>query len=465
MAVVFVEQAVNQLRENFRGEVLDSASPGYDQARQVWNGVIDRKPAIIAKCSNTADVVAAVNFAREHELLASIRGGGHNVAGNAVNDGGLVIDLSAMRDVTVDPDARTAHVQGGATWGDVDKETQQFGLAAPGGKVSTTGVAGFTLHGGMNWMMRKVGLALDNLRSVEIVLADGRVCTASESENADLFWAIRGAGSNFGVVTSFEFALHPIGPEVAVAAAFYDLEDAPAVLQAYLDFASTAPDEISSQAMFWGVPAHEMFPAELHKKPVLLLAGVYSGDYATGEQQLQPLREMATPLIDLSGPWPYLGLQSGFDPMFPAGGHYYFKSLYLNDCDEAAQDDMIRLAETRPSPESLIVLWHLGGALARVAEGDTAFGKRSAPYLYSLDTTWTDPQDNERCIDWSRKAWASMQRHGTGGLYLNFGGFGEEKDALARAAYGNNYDRLVELKSTYDPGNLFRANQNIQPRG
>jgi FAD/FMN-containing dehydrogenase len=463
MAIVFIDQAVDQLGENFRGDILQPASPGYDEARKVWNGVIDRKPAIIARCSNTADVVAAVHVARENELLVSVRGGGHNVAGNAVNDGGIVIDLSAMREVTVAPDARTARVQGGATWADVDNATQAFGLATPGGKVTTTGVAGFTLHGGMSWMMRKHGLALDNLRSVEIVLADGQICTASEHENPNLFWAVRGAGSNFGVVTSFEFTLHPVGPEVAVAAAFYPLANAKEVLRTYLGFAGSAPDEMSTIAAFWGVPEHETFPAELHRKPMLILAGMYTGDCGTGERLLQPLREAGTPALDLSGRWPYLGLQAAFDPFFGAGGHYYFKSLYMDGCDEAAQAQMIRHAETRPSPESLIVLWHLGGAMARVGERETAFGRRSSPFLYSLDTAWPDPRDTDRCIDWSRKAWSSMQRHGTGGLYLNFGGFGEEKDALVRSGYGANYDRLVELKTKYDPGNLFRVNHNIRP--
>ncbi|MEZ4506542.1 MAG: FAD-binding oxidoreductase [Thermomicrobiales bacterium] len=464
MTATFIDQATDQLQPYFRGDILTPFSPGYDDARLVWNGVIDRKPAIIAQCTSALDVAAAVNFARANDLLVSIRGGGHNVAGNAVNDGGLVIDLSPMREVTVDPETMTAHVQGGATWADVDKATQAFGLAAPGGKVSTTGVAGFTLHGGMSWMMRDVGLALDNLRSVQIVTADGVLRTASEAENPDLFWAIRGAGSNFGVVTSFEFALQPIGNEVAVAAVFYDLEDAPQVLSAYLELASGMPDEASTIAAFWSVPAHENFPEDLHGKPVILLAGMYSGDIERGEALMKPFRDVANPLLDLSGPWPYQALQSAFDPFFATGGHYYFKSLYLKECDEAAQATMIRHAQTRPAPEALIVLWQLGGAMGRVPDDATAFGKRGAPYLYSLDTVWTDPADNERCIAWSRDAWASMQPHGTGGLYLNFGGFGEEKEALARAAYGPNFDRLVELKTKYDPGNLFRMNQNIPPR-
>jgi FAD/FMN-containing dehydrogenase len=316
----------------------------------------------------------------------------------------------------------------------------------------------------MSWLMRKFGLALDNLRSVEIVTADGTVRTASETENPDLFWAVRGAGSNFGVVTSFEFALHPIGPEVAVAAAFYALEDAPRVLRSYVEFASTAPDEASTNALFWSVPDHEAFPVEVRGRPAIILAGMYSGDREIGEQLMKPLREAATPILDLSGPWQYRSFQAAFDPFFAAGGSYYFKGLYLEGCDDAAQAEMIRIAEARPAPEAFIALWHLGGAMARVPDDATAFGKRSAPFLYSLDTTWTDARDNDRCIDWTRAAWSSMQQHGTGGLYLNFGGFGEEKDAQVRAGYGTNYDRLVELKTKYDPGNLFRVNQNIAPK-
>jgi FAD/FMN-containing dehydrogenase len=461
---MFVDQVVDQLHASFRGDILTPAAPGYDEARQVWNGVIDRKPAIIARCISTADVVAAVNVAREHDLLVSIRGGGHNVAGNAVNDGGLVIDLSDMRGVTVDPVARTARVQGGATWADVDSETMKHGLVSPGGKVSSTGVAGFTLHGGMSWCVRKLGLALDNLRSVEIVTADGQVRTASADENADLFWAVRGAGSNFGVVTSFEFALHPAGPEVAFAAPFYPADDAAEVLRAYRSFTASAPDEISSQALFWSVPAHPMFPAELHEKPVLIVAACYCGDVAKGRQALQPLREFADPLLDLSGLMPYTVLQTAFDPFFSRGAYYYFKSMYFDELSDSTLDTLIEIAATRPSPSAMMALWHIGGAMGRVPEDATAFGNRSAEYMFSFDTAWIDPSASDRCIAWSRTSWESLRQLSTGGLYLNFGGFGEEKNALARAGYGANYDRLVQIKTIYDPGNLFRVNQNIPPK-
>ena len=464
MTAIFVDQAINELRATFGGELIQPGMPAYDEARRVRNGLIDRYPALIARCSSIADIVAGVSFAREHELVLSVRGGGHNVSGAATNDGGLVIDLSAMRDVHVDAAARTVCVQGGATWGDVDRETQLYGLATPGGVVSSTGVGGLTLHGGFGWLRRKFGYCVDNLVSADVVTADGQVRTASETEHPDLFWAIRGAGSNFGVVTSFTFWLHPVGPQVAFAAPFYALEDARRVLPAWRDFMTTAPEEISSSALFWGVPAVEAFPAELHGRAVLILVAAYAGDAADGERLLRPLRELATPLLDLSGPMPYAALQSAFDPFFPRGWLYYWKSTSMDRLDGDTVDAIIRYAAERPSPDALMALWHLGGgAPSRIPPEETAFGSRETPYLLSFDTTWTDPADTERCIAWTRAAWADMRRFGPGGLYLNFAGFGEEKEALVRAGYGANYERLAALKAQYDPTNLFRMNQNIRP--
>jgi FAD/FMN-containing dehydrogenase len=448
-----------------RGQLLLPDEEGYDEARAVRNGLIDRHPALIAQCAGVVDVIAAVNFAREHDLLLSVRGGGHNVSGAGTNDGGLVIDLSAMRAVWVDPEARTVRVQGGATWGDVDRETQLFGLATPGGAISTTGVGGLTLHGGWGWLRRKYGYSIDNLLAVQIVTADGQVCTASETENPDLFWAVRGAGSNFGVVTALTFRLHPVGPLVAMTAPFYALEDAERVLAAWRDVAASAPDELSFNALFWSVPAVEGFPLELHGRAVLILVSVYAGDAGEGERVLQPLRELATPLLDLSGTMPYAALQGAFDPFFPKGWLYYWKSRYLDRLDAETIAAIIGYAADRPSPETLIALWHLqGGAASRVEATTTAFGSRDASYLLSFDTTWINPADSERSIAWTRSAWADMRRFGSGGLYLNFAGFGEEKEDLVRAGYGANYERLVELKTKYDPGNLFRMNQNIRPR-
>ena len=452
------------LAAGVRGSVVRPGDTRYDEARQIRNGLIDRRPAVIVQCHGIADVVAAVTYAREHRLLLSIRGGGHNVAGNAVNDGGLVIDLSAMRSVHVDPERKIARVQGGATWADVDRETQIFGLATTGGQVSSTGVGGFTLHGGMGVLHRTFGLAIDNLRAVEIVTADGQVRTANETENPDLFWAVRGAGSNFGVVTWFEFALHPLGPEIYMVVPIFALEDAPTVLRKYRALAASAPDEVNPQGIFWSIPAIDDFPAEVHGKPILAFQAVYAGDPDEGERLLAPILDWATPLMDLGGRAPYADAQCAFDPFFPIGWLYYWKSLMLEELSDAAIDAIVQAAADRPSPEGMINVWQQGGAIRRVAPDAMAYNRRDAEYLISLDTTWTDPADSERCIAWTRKTWSEMQKHGQGGVYLNFAGLGEEKEQLVRAGYGSNYDRLVELKTKYDPENLFRMNNNIQPR-
>ena len=458
-----MEEDVQPFISGLRGAVLTPDEPGYDESRSVRNGLINRHPALIVRCSGVADVIDAVNFARANGLLLSVRGGGHNVAGNAVNDGGLVIDLSAMRAVRVDTQARTVRAQGGATWADVDRETQVFGLATPGGLVSTTGVGGLTLHGGMGHLRRKYGLSIDSLLSVDIVTADGQVRTASADQHAELFWAVRGAGSNFGVVTSFEFALHPVGPLVALAAPMYPLEDAPQVLRAWREYMDAAPDEISSNAVFWGIPAVDAFPAEVHNKPVVIVAALHCGPAEEGERALLPLRSLATPVLDLSGTLPYTAVQSAFDPFFPKGWLYYWKSLYLDSLGDETLDAVARFAEDRPVPTAMMVLWHQGGQTARVGAAETAFGRRDAPALLSFDTTWADPADTERCIRWTRDAWNAAHRFSSGGVYLNFAGFGEEKEALVRAGYGDNYDRLAAIKAQYDPDNLFRMNQNIQP--
>ena len=456
-------EALQAFMEGVRGVVLTSGDPGYDDARGIWNGLIDRRPALIVQCTGAADVVDAVNFAREQGLLLSVKGGGHNVAGNAVNDGGLVIDLSQMRGVHVEPSTQTVRAQGGALWGDCDRETQLFGLAVPGGVVSTTGIAGLTLHGGVGHLRRKHGLSIDNLLSVDIVTADGQLRRASATENEDLFWAVRGAGSNFGVVTSFEFQAHPVGPMVMVGAVFYPQEAARDVLPAWRDYMASAPEELSSLAFFWNVPPHEPFPPEHHGKPVLILAGVYSGSVEDGEPVVQPLRELAQPLIDLSGPWPWLGLQSGFDALFPPGELRYWKSRAFAALPEEAIDEIADWAARRPTPLTDITIWHHGGAMSRVDETATAYAGRDAPFLVTGEVSWTDPAQSDEAIEWGRDFWAAMGRHSTGGLYLNFPGLGEEKEELVKAGYGANYERLAALKAKYDPDNLFRMNLNITP--
>jgi FAD/FMN-containing dehydrogenase len=457
--------AVEGLKLAVRGQVLEPGDAGYDSARAIWNGLIDRRPALIVQCTGAADVVDAVNFAREHDLLLSVKGGGHNVAGNAVNDGGLVIDLSPMRGVHVDPATQTVRAQGGATLGDVDRESQLFGLAVPAGVVSTTGVAGLTLHGGAGHLRRKYGLSIDNLLSVDIVTADGQIRKASATENADLFWAVRGAGSNFGVVTSFEFRAHPVGPMVMVGAVFYPQEDARSILPAWRDYMATAPEELSALAILWNVPAGEPFPPEHHGKPVCIVAAAYSGPVDEGEKIVQPLRELAEPLVDVSGPWPWVGLQSGFDALFPNGEYRYWKSRSLAELTGDAVDEIADWASRRPTQLTDVVIWHHGGAMSRVGETDTAYGGRDAGFLVTGEVNWQDPAQNDECLAWGREFWDAMGKHSTGGLYLNFPGLGEEKDELVRAGYGVNYDRLAQLKAQYDPENLFRMNLNIAPAG
>lgn len=445
-----------------RGPVIRPNDASYDDARMVQNGLIDRRPGLIVQASGNADVIAAVNLAHEHGLLLSVRGGGHNVAGNAVNDGGIVIDLSRMTGVHVDPVERTARVQGGATWADLDRETQIFGLAAPGGVVSTTGVAGLTLHGGMGHLRRKYGLSIDNLLSVDIVTADGQLRHASAVEHADLFWAVRGAGSNFGVVTSFEFQLHPVGPTVMLAAPIYALADAPQVLRKWRSYLETAPDEVTTMPIFWTVQPG--FPEAVVGQEILIIAGVYAGPAEDGERIMQPLRELGIPILDLSAPDEYTHIQSGFDPFFPKGDLYYWKSTYIEEFSDEIIDHLCQLAATRPSPRTTMDVWPQVGAAMRVGPEETAFGRRP-PFLVAFESSWSNSEETNANIAWARNAYASMSRFSSSGIYLNFPGFGEEKDDLVRSAYGANYDRLVAIKRAYDPDNLFRMNINIAPGG
>ena len=457
------DNGISAFISQVRGLVRRPGDPGFEEDRKVRNGLIDRTPAMIVHCAGTADVVTAVDFARDHHLPLSVRGGGHNVAGKAVNDGGMVIDLGAMRAVHVDHATRTVRVQGGATWGDVDRETQLSGMAVPGGVVSSTGIGGLTLHGGMGHLRRKYGLSIDNLLGVEIVTADGAVLHASEHSHPELFWAVRGAGSNFGVVTWFEFRMHPVGPDVALCAAMYPAAEGSSVLRGWRDVVEQADRQISSVAITWSVPESEDFPPELRKVPIVLVAGVFSGDPETGMQHMQPLRELGTPLLDLSHIEKYTVLQTAFDALFPVGDYYYWKSMYIDNLGETAIDTLLARSAQRPSHRSDCVLWHLGGAITDVDAKDTAFGRRSAPYLLATEATWSDPAGTDSNIAWARDTLAAMQQWSHGGLYLNFAGLGEDKDSLVRSAYGANYDRLVELKSRYDPTNLFRMNLNIAP--
>jgi FAD/FMN-containing dehydrogenase len=457
------EETTQAFAEKLRGDLLQVGHDGYQDSRLVWNGLIDKRPALIARCMGTGDVVDAVHFARENDLLVAVRGGGHNVAGTAVCDGGLVIDCSAMKGIHVHSETRTAHVQPGADWGDLDKETQLHGLVAPGGQVSMTGVAGLTLGGGMGYLRRKWGLSCDNLLSARVVTADGEVLTASDDENEDLFWAVRGGGGNFGVVTSFEFCLHPLGPDIYGALTIYPFEEAASVLRRWRDFALEAPDEVTCDAYIWGMPPLPDVPQEMHWAPVVIIAGMYAGPVEEGKRQFQSVGEMGAPIADMSGPRPYVEMQSDLDPLFADGQLYYWKSLFADRLSDEVIDEVVAVAAEKPSPQCLFALRSLGGAMGRVPEDATAYGNRDALVNISIDNTWQDPARTDEMISWTRSAWAHLRERTSGGVYVNFAGFGEEDDALTRAAYGRNYERLREVKAKYDPDNLFRVNQNIQP--
>lgn len=452
--------AFDNLASRLTGAAWLPGSPEYEESRRLQNGLIDRRPAVIVHCEGTADVVQAVTYAREHDLHLSVRCGGHNVSGNAMNDGGVAIDMRGMRSVHVDTGQRIVRAEGGATWGDVDRQTSLFGLAVPGGVVSTTGIGGLTLHGGLGHLRRKHGLSIDNLLEVEIVTADGNVLTANDATNADLFWAVRGAGSNFGVIT---YRAHPVGPLVHLTAPVYALDDAEQVVAGWREFVSTAPDEVSSLALFWSVPSVDAFPAEHHGTPIFIPAAVYAGDPADGARILQPLRELAQPLFDLTGEMPYTTLQAAFDPFFPRGRLYYWKSSYIDELSDDAIGTMIEQARQRPSGLSSVTFWHLGGAISRISADATAYWRSEAPYLLTAESSWDDPDQNATNIAWSRDTLAALEPYTHGGLYLNFAGFGEEKDSMLRSTFGHNYQRLVEVKRRYDPGNLFHMNVNIVP--
>ncbi len=455
---------VDELAGTLRGEVIRPGDPAYDEARRVWNGVIDRRPAVVVHCRGVADVVACVRFAADHGLLLAVRGGGHNVAGFGTCDGGLVIDLSAMRGVRVDPARRVARAEGGATWADLDRETQAFGLAAPGGIVSTTGIAGLTLGGGQGWLRRTHGMTCDNLISADVVTADGQMLVASETENADLFWALRGGGGNFGVVTSFEYRLHPLGPMVAFAGPVYPLEQSAEVMAGFRHFVADAPDEINASATWWSIPAVPGFPEELHGRAALITGALYAGPPVQGEARLMPLRELAEPILDLSATLPFTALQQVFDPFFPAGDlRYYWKSLYLASLDDEVIDEIVGWMQSRPSSMSMASVWALGGALGRVDPDATAAGERNAPFLIEILANWAAPEETEPNVTWARGFFTAMERFGSGKANMNFPGLGEDPQ-FVRAALGQSFGRLVALKRKYDPTNLFLLNQNIDPR-
>ena len=456
-------RAVQAFTEEFRGDLIFPDEDDYDEVRSVWNGTINRYPAVIARCTGVADVVAAIDFARDNELLTAVRGGAHNVSGNATCDGGIVIDLSELNSVYVDPEEQTARVEGGAKWVDVDRETQLFGLATPGGAVSDTGVSGFTLNGGYGHLRRKHGLACDNLRSVDLVTADGEFRTASDEQHEDLFWAIRGGGGNFGVVTSMEFDLYQVGPELEVAFVWYPREQIDEGLRTFRTVSESAPDELSVLAFTAFVPEVEEFPEERWGELALAFLGasVAGADDGSASAELQKLRNIDEPIVDFSGPMEYTDLQELLDEDYPTGRYYYWKSVYLDELT----DDLIDLIESTstesPSPLSTVDLWQLGGAIDERSRDATAFWHRNHPYMLNYEANWDDPEESDENIAWARESIdAVRERSLSSGGYGNFAGFNEDP---ARTVFGENLDRLREVKTTYDPTNLFRLNQNVEP--
>jgi FAD/FMN-containing dehydrogenase len=454
---------LERLRMSIRGLVISPDDEGYDAARRIWNGAIDRRPACIARCAGVADVVAAVGFARERDLQVAVRSGGHGVGGHALCDGGLVIDLSPMKGIRVDPATRTARAEAGVLWGELDRETQHFGLATVGGIVTHTGIAGLTLGGGIGWLMRKYGATVDNLLSADVVTAQGEIVTASEEENPELLWGIRGGGGNFGIVTSFEYRLHPVGPIVLAGPIFHPLEDAPQVLRFYREFIAAAPDELTTIFDLSVPPPLPSLPAEVHGKPVVMVGACYAGSPDEGAEVVRPLKQFGRPLVDLLEPRPYTALQSMFDPLVPHGWHRYWKSVELPPLTDDAIDTLVEHSSALTSPKSYCIVFQLGGALGRVPEGETAFSQRGATHNVNVNAVWTeDDPDADRHIVWARDFFHAMQPHAGDHVYVNF--LGNEGADRVRQAYGaGNYDRLVELKRAYDPTNFFRLNQNIAP--
>lgn len=453
MSMGLDEAAIQELRAGLRGALLHPGDDHYETARRVWNGMIDRKPALIIRCAGVADVITAVNFARTNNLLVSVRGGSHSAAGNAVCEGGLMIDLSLMKGIRVDPVRRTARAEPGLTWGEFDHETQAFGLATTGGFVPSTGIAGLTLGGGLGYLMRRFGLTCDNLLSVDLVTAAGQLLTASETENADLFWGVRGGGGNFGIVTSFEYRLHAVGPMVLGGFIFHPLPRAKEVSQFYRQFTRTSPDELTT---------HLAFATSPDGHPVVAFILCYSGPLEKGEEVIRPLREFGSPVADTVGPMPYTAVQALGGPLYPPNRLNYWKSSFLKELSDDAIETMIAQFATVPSPFSAAALEELGGVVSRVGRDETAFGERSAHYNLIITSEWIDPAESEKNIQWARDFWEAMQPFESEAVYVNY--LGTEGEDRIKAAYGpTKYERLVALKNKYDPTNFFRLNQNIKP--
>jgi FAD/FMN-containing dehydrogenase len=454
--------AVDELRASFAGDLVGPADPAYDDRRAVWNGSIDRLPALIARCSGTADVIAALRFAERTRLPLAVRCGGHSFPGQSVCDGGVVIDLGPMKGIRVDPDARTATAQGGVLLGELDRATQEFGLVVPAGIVTHTGLAGLTLGGGIGWVMRKYGLTIDQLLAAEVVTASGEVVRASEDENADLFWGIRGGGGNFGIVTEFKFRLNPLSPEVLAGPIFWPMMESPRVLRFYRDWIAEAPDELMTIVIHRKAPPLPFVPTELHGELVVAVVCCYAGPIEDGEGVIRPLRDFGHSVLDLCEPKPYLQHQAMFDPSFPHGRWYYMRSCDVAELSDEVIDTTVEHSMRIASPLTAFPIWQMGGAVARKEADDAAFNGRGAGHTFNItaSTAASEGFDQER--EWARGLWSALEPHHTASVYVNF--LMDEGEERVREAYGaERYDRLKQLKRKYDPGNLFRLNQNIPP--
>jgi FAD/FMN-containing dehydrogenase len=454
-------ETIEAFRQTLRGNVCLPQEAGYDEARTIWNAMIDRHPGAVVRCRGAADIMRAVTFAREHGVLLAVRAGGHNIAGNAVCEGGLLLDLSLMRGVRVDPIRRAARVEPGATLGDFDREAQAFGLATPLGINSTTGVAGLTLGGGFGWLSRKFGLAVDNLISADVVTADGKLLQASATENSDLFWALRGGGGNFGVVSSFEFRLNPVGPMILSGLIVHPFDRARELLAGYRQVAAQAPDELTQWVVLRKAPPLPFLPADVHGKEIVVFAVCYVGEEADGNRALEPLRRLGTPIADVVGMQPFAAWQSAFDPLLTPGAYNYWKSHNFVELGDGLLDVLVSQVARLPTAECEIFIGQLGGAASRVAPDAMAYPHRDANFAMNVHTRWREPADERRSIEWARKLFAESAPYATGGVYVNF--MPEDETDRVSSAYGTNYARLATLKAKYDPGNLFRLNQNVQP--
>ncbi len=460
MSKTLDQNSINEFKANLRGRVVEPNDPGYDDARKVYNAMINKKPRLIAYCADVADVIRSVNFARDRDLLLSIRSGGHNAGGLGICDDGLVIDLSPIKYTRVDPAARRVTVGGGCTWADVDHATHVFGLATPSGVISTTGVGGLTLGGGVGHLTRKCGLTIDNLLSADVVLADGKFVHANDGENSDLFWAIRGGGGNFGIVTSFTFKLHEIdmiygGPML------YELGEAAEVMKWYREFIKTAPDDVSGFFAFLTVPPGPPFPEHLHLKKMCGIVWACTSPLADAEQAFKPIRAFKKPALDLVGPLPQPALQSMFDALYPPGLQWYWRADFVNELSDAAINQNIEFGKALPSMHSTMHLYPINGAAARVGKTETAWNYRDATWAQVMVGVDPDPANNEKIISWTKNYYDAVHPYSAGGAYVNF--MMDEGEERVKATYGDNYERLVAIKNKYDPKNFFRVNQNIRP--